>query len=328
MKTGHPVRRPWLLPLVGAYGFGVRIKNRLYDGGILKVDRLRRPVISVGSLSAGGAGKTPVVIELARLAAQHGSRVDVLTRGFGRTSQKTLAVRSNLTDSALQFGDEPVEISESASVFVSNSRYEAGLLAERNEESQGHLLDDGFQHRKLRRDLDIVLLTSADGADILLPAGNLREPLSSLERAHVVVVREEEAQDLRGMVASHTSAEIWVIRRELKLPQNLARPFVFCGIARPESFVSMIRALGVQPSGLRFFADHHRYTEADIHSVAASARAAHADTLLCTRKDLVKFGPAWRAVLGKAAPLSAADLSVTFLKEIRVLQAIGDILKE
>ncbi len=202
-------RRPWAWPLVPLYRAGLRVKEAL--GGEPK--RLQWPVVSVGSLSAGGAGKTPVVIALALLMKERGWCVDVLSRGYGRRGRGVDCVSG---DDAERFGDEPVMIARAAGVpvWVGAERFAAGVAAEHENKQQRtqstqsgnamyameggaevrqlHLLDDGFQHGQLARALDVVLVTAEDLNDALLPAGNLREPWSALGRADVVVVREEE----------------------------------------------------------------------------------------------------------------------------------------
>ncbi len=292
-KRAGPARA-WLLPLVPLYWAGLTLKNLLFDRDWLSVRRLARPVISVGSLSAGGAGKTPVVIMLAKLLEMHGQRVDVLSRGYGRGSNRVEQVNFDFFASASEFGDEPVEMMRAGlHVFVGAERYEAGLLAERSYGQAVHLLDDGFQHRRLGRALDIVLLTAQDAADTLLPAGNLREPLDSLRRAHVVVLREEESGTLRPLVASRSNVEIWVIRRELVFEEDFVRPFAFCGIARPDGFLAMLIDAGRAPVGSIVFPDHHPYTEADIERIIASAKAVNADGFYLTEKDAVKIPKQW-----------------------------------
>src|SRR3984885_7769310 len=221
------VRRPLLWPLAPLYGIGVAIKNKLFDLGWLKQSRLQSPVISVGSLSAGGAGKTPVVLMLATILRQRGYAVRILTRGYRRESRGVARVEP--FDDARWHGDEPVLLAQRSGVpvYVGADRYLAGVMAEQNEPSEKlvvHLLDDGFQHRQLARDFDIVLLTKEDVEDWLLPAGNLRDPLSALADADAVVVREEEADSLRGVVAGLKRPEgkpaIWTIRRTLSLGEG------------------------------------------------------------------------------------------------------------
>ena len=179
--------------LVPAYAAAIAAKNAAYERGWAEAKRLGWPVVSVGNLSVGGSGKTPVVIRLAQLLQADGIAVDVLSRGYGRSGEGV--ERVDASGDAGRFGDEPVLIARKAAVpvYVGTSRYDAGRLAERSAAGAGiHLLDDGFQHRKLARDLDIVVLHASDFVEGLLPAGRLREPLSALKRAQVVVLREED----------------------------------------------------------------------------------------------------------------------------------------
>jgi tetraacyldisaccharide 4'-kinase len=306
------LKRPWLVPLVPLYAAGLGVKNAL---AYRRPGRLGRPVVSVGSLSAGGAGKTPVVLALARLLEAHGVAVDVLSRGYGRTSSVTEVV--DPAGAAARFGDEPLELArQGLRVFVGADRLAAGRVAEVAGGAGVHLLDDGFQHRRLGRELDVVLLTVQDAGDWLLPAGDLREPLSALGRADVVVVREEEAAALAAVIARHTQAETWVIRRELSLPAEMAaRPMAFCGIARPEGFLAMLQAVGCEALAGPRFADHHAYSDGDVERLVEAARAAGADGFVTTAKDAVKLSAAQSARLGAVA---VAELRVRWVDEARV----------
>lgn len=172
-------RRPWARPLVSLYAAALGLKDALRRVGVLRVRALQWPVVSVGSLSAGGAGKTPVVIALARLLHEAGWTVDVLSRGYGREGRGAEQVRAGADRSAVRFGDEPVLIAQQTElpVWVGADRFAAGVRAEAAAASglRGvHLLDDGFQHRRLARAIDIVLVTAEDLGDMMLPAGNLR----------------------------------------------------------------------------------------------------------------------------------------------------------
>ena len=316
------MRRPWALPLLPLYGAGLALKNRLYGTGLLKAQALPWPVISVGSLSAGGAGKTPFVIMLAGLLQRSGVGVDVLSRGYGRVSRAVEKVDAG--GSAEQFGDEPLEMARAGlRVFVGADRGRAGELAEEqgpDSELKVHLLDDGFQHRRLGRALDVVLLTEEDGRDRLLPAGNLREPLASLARADVVVLRAEEAERLRPVVAQYTQAEVWVIRRELVLPERRVRwPVVFCGIARPGSFSRMLQVAGCEPVGQVMFRDHQQYGFGEVERILTLARRAGADGFYTTAKDAVKLLPEWRARLEEVGPVEVVRLSVALDDEAKAV---------
>ncbi len=310
-----------LLPLVPPYWLGLRVKNALYDLGLRRVRRLGWPVVSVGSLSAGGAGKTPVVLMLAELLARQGVAVDVLSRGYGRGSGVVEEV--DAAGDAGRFGDEPLEMARrGVRIFVGAERFEAGRVAEGkvkagpppaakdDKQRAVHLLDDGFQHRRLGRDLDVVLLTLEDRRDFLVPGGNLREPLASLRRADVVLVREDEAAELVGAIP--VGVATWVIRRELALPvETPGKLLAFCGIARPEGFFAMLPEL----AGTRFFPDHHAYSAEDFALLVSAARHVGADGFVTTAKDAVKISAAARAVLEEVGPLVVAELRVSFVDE-------------
>jgi tetraacyldisaccharide 4'-kinase len=328
------IRRPSLLPLMPLYGAALALKRQMFRLGWLEQRRLANPVISIGIVSAGGAGKTPVVLMMADLLRRRGYEVSILTRGFGR-APKTVERVVPYGDAAW-FGDEPVLLAQrsGAPVFVGADRYQAGLLAEQSAAAGKiavHLLDDGFQHRRLARDLDIVLLTEEDTADLLLPAGNLREPLSTLGEAQVILLREEEAERLRSFVKDLTrnkknSPAIWVVRRQLAFgvladleetgkAMPCKRPLAFCGIARPAGFTAMLRAQSCHPVETVAFADHHPYKDADIDQLLARARQQNADGFVTTEKDAVKLTPEMRQTLEKAGPLVVARLSVTLVDE-------------
>jgi tetraacyldisaccharide 4'-kinase len=320
-------RRPWLLPLAPLYGAALAMKRRLFQLGWLKQNRLTSPVISVGSVSAGGAGKTPMVLLLARILRHRGYAVRILTRGYKRSSDITSRVEP-FDDAAWQ-GDEPVLLAQRSGVpvFAGADRYQAGVMAEQDEPSEKlvvHLLDDGFQHRKLARDVDIVLLTQADVEDTLLPAGNLREPLSAIADADVVVLREEEAASLRSVVAGLSGdtrvPAIWVIRRSLSLGEGgdvalPAKPLAFCGIARPGSFTKMLAAQGYEPMDTVIFPDHHAYDDGDIHRLTERARQVEANGFVTTEKDAVKLTPILHDHLATVGPIVVARLSVELLDE-------------
>ena len=325
------IRRPLLLPLTPLYGAALAVKQQIFRLGWLKQRRLASPVISVGSVSAGGAGKTPVVMMLAGMLRRRGYAVTILTRGFGR-APKTVERVEPYGDAAW-FGDEPVLLAQRSGVpvFVGVDRYSAGLLAEQSETNEKipvHLLDDGFQHRRLARDIDIVLLTQEDVDDALLPAGNLREPLSALREADVIVVREEEAAGLEKFIPTLSRKKkaiaVWVIRRRLSLDGDAGRlmsvrPLAFCGIGRPKGFTKMLVAERCSPVETISFPDHHAYTEHDIARLLQEARQRGADGFVTTEKDAVKLTPAMREHLEVVGPLVVARLGVELVDEQQAL---------
>jgi tetraacyldisaccharide 4'-kinase len=299
----------------------------LFQWGWLKQRRLGSPVISVGSVSAGGAGKTPMVLLLAMILRHRGYAVRILTRGYKRGSE--IISRVEPFDDAAWQGDEPVLLAQRSGVpvFAGADRYQAGVMAEQDEPSEKlvvHLLDDGFQHRELARDVDIVLLTQADVEDTLLPAGNLREPLSAIAEADVVVLREEEAASLRSVVAGLSREQkvpaIWVIRRSLSLGEAgevalPSKPLAFCGIARPESFTKMLAAQGYEPMDTVIFPDHNAYCDGDIRQLMERARQIDANGFVTTEKDAVKLTPILHDRLATIGPVVVARLCVELLEE-------------
>jgi tetraacyldisaccharide 4'-kinase len=271
----------------------------------LRACLLQGPVISVGNLSTGGSGKTPFVILLGELLKARGILFDVLSRGYGRKTRGTLLVDPG--GLPREFGDEPLLIARrlNVPVVVGESRYEAGRLAETRFGPQIHLLDDGFQHRRLARDFDVVLVTPDDARDRLLPSGRLREPLRALQRADAVALTNgalPEAFPLAGKA-------IWRLRRGIVSPWELntpARPLVFCGIARPQNFLLQLRAAGIDPAAQAFFRDHHAYTEKDIRDLLQLRQRSEAGGFITTEKDAVNLG----GYLAALAPLTVIPVKM------------------
>ena len=250
------------------------------------------PVVSVGNLSVGGTGKTPFVIFLGELLRERGIPFDVLSRGYGRQTHGVLRVRPD--GSSREFGDEPLLMARrlQCPVVVGESRYEAGRFAERTFGPQLHLLDDGFQHRSLARDFDIVLVTPEDSRDQLLPAGRLREPLASLARADAVVLTSESNLGPLPLGGKH----VWHLRRRVSLEEPPGRPVVFCGIGQPAQFLAQLESAGVAPVVQRLYRDHHRYGDEDIQELIRLGGEHHADGFITTEKDAVNLGSGIRAL--------------------------------
>jgi tetraacyldisaccharide 4'-kinase len=291
-----------LNPLSALYGGIVAGRNRLYDCGWLSNRRLAGGAISVGSISAGGAGKTPFVLMLGELLKARGIKFDVLSRGYGRRSQGVLLV--DPAGLPQDFGDEPLLIARrlQAPVIVGEDRYKAGVFAEAKFGPQLHVLDDGFQHRALARDFDIVLVTSQDLKDRLIPIGRLREPLSALRRADAVVLTSGVAP---GSLPSGGKLE-WRVRRGI-VPRDVpARPIVFCGIARPQNFVLQLRAANIDPVAEAFYRDHHAYSEKDVRELLELRRKSDAGGFVTTEKDAVNLG----GYLSALTPISVVPVKM------------------
>jgi len=281
-----------LNPLAYIYGGAVAARNTLYDRHLLPTRGLGGPVVSVGNLSVGGSGKTPFVVLLGELLQARGVKFDVLSRGYGRQTRGVLQV--DPAGLSPQYGDEPLLIARrlEVPVVLGEDRYQAGLLAEKNFGPQLHLLDDGFQHRALTRAFDIVLVTADDARDSLLPAGRLREPLTSLQRADAVVLTAGATPEnfpLDGKL-------VWRVRRGI-LPKNVpSRPVAFCGIARPQTFILQLRKAGVEPVAEAVYRDHHAYTETDIRELLALKSNSEADGFVTTEKDAINLGAYFAAL--------------------------------
>jgi tetraacyldisaccharide 4'-kinase len=293
--TGR-LARPWLGPLTPLYALAARLRSAGLRLGLEPIERLAWPVVSVGSLSAGGAGKTPFVIAMAKLLTDHRLEVDVLSRGYGR--QNGAAKRVEPNGSAQDFGDEPLLIAREAgvSVYVGARRVEAGRLAESlDAPPRIHLLDDGFQHRQLARDVDVVLVSSQDLEDWLLPAGNLREGPAALRRADVLAVEAGDVAAMSQLAARGLAADrpVWRYRRIMDVPhienRTEVRVVAFCGIARPEQFFAGLTGAGLTLVASHAFADHHRFESADFALLDRLVQETGATALVTTAKDLVRL---------------------------------------
>jgi tetraacyldisaccharide 4'-kinase len=301
-------------PLSLIYRAVTGARNLAYDTGVFSA-RLRAPVISVGNISVGGTGKTPFIIYLGEQLKQRDVEFDVLSRGYGRVTKGVRVV--DPAGSARDFGDEPLLIARKLGVpvIVGANRYHAGLFAEQRFGSQLHLLDDGFQHRQLHRDLDVVLLGEGDLEDKLLPVGRLREPLSSLKRADFVASQGDS--DFRAPPAGVPT--LIQMTRAMKVDARTAGPVVaFCGIARPHAFFAGLRVAGVNVIAERAFRDHHTYTRADIQELKKIRDESGAAGFFTTEKDEINL----KDLAEQLRPLAIAKLDVSVDRSDELLERI------
>jgi tetraacyldisaccharide 4'-kinase len=275
--------------------------------------RLRRPVISVGNLAVGGRGKTPTVACLARELVDMGERPAILSRGYGRrrADDGVVVVRDpdGIRADLDRSGDEPLMLARQlpgVSVLAASDRSLAGGLAERHFGATVHVLDDGFQHLQLDRDVDLVIVAGEDlEADArTLPGGRLREPPDTLLAADAVLAADARVFAL-GPRPRHAAFEVFSMRRTMGTAQfgspieldgagddgRAARSFALAGIARPQEFFAGLRAAGYDLAGTIGFRDHHRYSRGDLDRVVRAAKAAGAVRLLTTEKDFVRLLP-------------------------------------
>lgn len=333
--------RSWLVPLVPVYRLALAVRELRLRRGWEPVRRLRYPVISVGNLSTGGAGKTPFSVALSRALVSRGYGVDVLSRGYGRRSEAVSRVDPDGSPEC--FGDEPLLIAREAGVpvCVARKRYLAGALAEAlpddllaagakaqpdSKHGHVHILDDGFQHRQLYRDVDILLLNREDWRDRLLPAGNLREPLQAANRADVLVIPEDHAE-LEGELRNWGwTGPVWQVRRCMEVPKVVGEGVAFCGIARPGQFFAGLENAGLRLADRIAFRDHHRYSQHDLDRVQSAARSAGAAALITTAKDQVRIEGRFASKAGDL-PVLTAGLTMEIQDEADVLDWLEERLR-
>ncbi len=313
-----------LAPMGALYSAVTRARLALYRRGALPVHKISQPVISVGNITAGGTGKTPLVEWVARAAAREGRKPCVLTRGYGRKDSGRRVLVSDgervLAD-AREGGDEPRLLAESlkgiAAIVSDADRVSAARWAAEHLKSDLFILDDGFQHLRLARDLDIVTIDATNpwGGGRLLPRGRLREPLKGLARADLLILtRTEQTPDVdslrkraerlsggRPVILSRTRTKAINLLDEAMMKGNalgvpshpsslIPHPFAaFCAIGNPAAFFAHLRADGFVLNHTTAFPDHHVYKQADVDALIAEARRRGALALVTTAKDAVKL---------------------------------------
>ncbi len=314
----HGLLPQWLLSLLAApYGVYVRARAALYRRGWLAGGRLPCRVVSVGNLTVGGTGKTPVVIALVERLLARGLRVGVLSRGYRRQSRESELLVSDgrtLLAGPAEAGDEPYLIATRcprAIVAVGSNRHRLGLWVLERHPIDCFVLDDGFQHLGLHRDVDVLLVDASDpaGLQLLVPAGRLREPLTAASRASVLLLTRTDAgnwQDVAETVAQAAgTGESPVLSRfvtegllniatgEVRPAETMAgRTVVACsGIGNPASFLALLQGLGLKIGGEVIFADHHEYRASDLETLRERARLTGADLIVTTEKDAGKIKP-------------------------------------
>ncbi len=306
--SGPPAPLVPLLVFLSPLYRGLSLLHRsLYSSGIFNSRRLPRPVISIGNITAGGGGKTPLTMWLAEKLMASGARVAVLTRGYGRLHGGLRLVEPG--DSWQNVGDEPALMASKIgglTVAVSKHRFKAAARVLEKYEVDLFLLDDGFQHYALKRDLDIIVVDGQKrfGSGRILPAGILREPVSSLKKADLIVVTRAQRIDpeFERYLEGYTAAPIyWADYRPMELtPVEPAEPasrmeipggpFVaFCGIAGPEGFEDTLARAGIEVSELLVFPDHHPYSIPDMDTIMETAVKRQAAGLVTTEKDAVRL---------------------------------------
>lgn len=307
----------------------IAARNLLYDRGVFDSFDLGARTISIGNITTGGTGKTPITGHVAEILAERGEPVCILTRGYGRQDPKKRVLvsdREKILAGPGEAGDEPFELAQSllgkALVIADADRVSAAKWARRKFGVTAFVLDDGFQHRKAKRDLDIVCIDATDpfGGGKMLPAGRLREPAANLRRADIVIITRAHlistTSKLRSDISEmNANAMIFEATNEIvsvelieefhertrraigkkmsltNVPQHLKdqSAFAFCGIGNPDSFIEQLRRENFSISASHKFRDHHIYTQHDVNKVTRQALANNSRILVTTVKDAVKL---------------------------------------
>jgi tetraacyldisaccharide 4'-kinase len=309
-----------LWPLSLLYGLLVRSKTTLYRAGIFRRKRLHGAVVSVGNITVGGTGKTPMVLWLAEKYLRDGKSVAILSRGYrgaGESSDEVELMRKRLGN-RVRFGIGP-------------GRYEQGRALERDSAVDVFLLDDGFQHLRLARDLDIVMIDGSKklNGEWLLPAGRLREPVGACSRADLLVVtRKTERTPVEAQQTFYAQARLLGFRKrrsdeELSSVSEIGPGpfFSFCGIGNPQAFAEDLKRWHVPVAKSKVFRDHHKYSAKDLEAIETDAINAGALGLICTEKDEQNL-PEWNARL----PVYIVSIDLAIGLESEFVASIDRIL--
>jgi tetraacyldisaccharide 4'-kinase len=321
-----------LSPISKIFAAASSARSALYKKEVLKSFDLGLPVVSIGNLTVGGTGKTPLVRLVAERLAENGHRVCILTRGYKRSNPNERVLVSDgeqvLAD-ARTSGDEPFELARKllgiAAVIADKNRVEAGFWAKENLGVTAFVLDDGFQHLRLKRNLDVVAIdaTNAFGNGKLLPAGILREPLNVLKRADLIVLtRADSSREISTLESEikkyNPNCPVLLAKNEIKelkplteflnlpgktqnarnlendsafrIPHSALKAAAFCALGNPAAFFRDLEKFGLKIVAAESFPDHYAYLQADVEEIERKAREAGAEILITTAKDAVKLG--------------------------------------
>jgi tetraacyldisaccharide 4'-kinase len=326
------------------YSAVTRTRLIAYRRGWFSTSQLGAPVISVGNLTTGGTGKTPLVEWICQAVAREtGKKICVLTRGYGRPNQQSQVVVSDGTKMLAgvhESGDEPYLLAQNligvAAVISNPDRIAAGNWAMKNLGTEIFVLDDGFQHLQLARDLDVVTIDATNpwGGGSSLPAGRLREPRDSLARAGCVVITRtnqvEKSAEIKDAVRQLTSAIPILLSRMVTSgvrtlggqivdkPTLITQPVAaFCGVGNPESFFEAVRREGCETALTKAFPDHYRYTQDNVARLVDEAKVSGAGALITTAKDAIKL-----ATLDLALPCYVLDIQISVEDDGPLLELI------
>ena len=307
---------PALAPLSWIFGCVVTVRNFLFDRTLIRAEQVNAPVISVGNISAGGSGKTPVVESIAKTLSEKGILAGIISRGYKRKTRGMVEVSDGkmLKTLAIDSGDEPYQLAThlpKTVIIVDEQRVRGARYAVDSLRVKAVLLDDGFQHRAIHRDLDIVVIDASRSPFMMqmLPAGYRRDTYSSLKRADAVLLTKVNQtatiKEIEEEIRKYTDAKIFTStftvaafrRAKTKFSVNLEsvkgkKAVAFCGIGEPESLRTSLEAIGIHVVLLMAFQDHHSFTKADLSHIAREQEKLSAEYIVTTEKDMARLSGA------------------------------------
>ena len=302
----HIMITPILILVSWIYGLIIKIRNKLYDLHYIKSHSFNKPIISIGNITAGGTGKTPLVIYIATLIINQGKKPGIISRGYGRKSKGKIIVHDGkkmLVDVNMA-GDEPFLIGKKLNnvpIIVSKNRYEGIKKLINNYFVDVIIMDDGFQHRSIKRDLNVLTISGKESLKNykLLPWGKMRESLSNINRSNLIVYTKTNLTPKIHQTIKKIYSKNYILSNyQLQLynynlnqyNQNIAEPvFAFCGIADHNSFFESITQLGIIIKGKKHYRDHQNYSDRIIRNLLEKIKKLKLNTIITTEKDLVKL---------------------------------------
>lgn len=332
----------FFIPFSLLYAFGIALRNFFYDNGIFRSTKLTIPVMSVGNISVGGTGKTPHVEYLARLCQKLGKKVAVVSRGYKRKTKGMFVVSDGETifGNASDCGDEPLQLARAISgtvIIVDENRVRAAEYAQKNFFVEVIILDDGFQHRKIERSMDIVIIDAQQQDSMILPAGRRREPWRSLKRSDAVILSRwlpsDIAKENETKVRQYSSTVLktkfepkhlrnFRTNETLDLKMLVNEPVVaFCGIGSPRSFQEIIIAAKANVQAFLAYADHHYYSERDCEEIIRRVTETHSKYVVTTEKDAARLTEAIYANHTARMPLFVLEIDTQILEGEEILHS-------
>ena len=338
IKTGQII----LIPVGLLYGALMQIRNWFYDRGVFRSESFAVPVISVGNITVGGTGKTPFTIFLARQLSVRFKKIAIVSRGYGRKSNglQIVSAKNQLFLDAHQAGDEPFQMAKAlpeSYVIVSEKRAEGIRLAIEKFQADLVILDDAFQHRAVKRNLDILLVNTKEPwqNNFPIPAGTLREFRFNHKRAQIIIFTNTDADtELPFTPQKQPFFSSSLLLKEVVDQENRVvgtvsdfktkKALAFAGIAHPQSFKSALNEAGIDVQAFSGFGDHHVYTEKDLKKLFAEAQKSGCEALLCTEKDLGKIQTLKLSAF--PLPVLAVRMNLQFDDEEKLIKIIGGLL--